>query len=397
MSKMRRALVSIVALTTAISSGLSSMAADGNLGKSTSFDFALRLFQRETEKTNKNVLISPFSAYEALSMTANGAAGETLKAMATVLGVPGTDLKELNGHNHAVLAALNSNDKVQMEIANAIYSDLKTPFKASFIELCRSVYQADAKSADFGNPATVASINTWCAKKTHGKIKKILEKLRFDEKMVLLNSVYFKGSWQDAFKSEDTKMQDFTLLTGKIKQVSMMHKSFNAGYLQGDGFQAVSIPYAGKKQMMYVFLPDKNVDIQGLRSQFTAQNWERWMGLFAGEKVNLAMPKYKVQFSTELSGALRAMGMSEAFDASSDFRNMFVHQKAAISRVLQKTYMDVNEEGTEAAAVTAVVMMAKSIRFEPKPVDFVVDRPFIVALVDEDTSEILFLGAIVDP
>lgn len=397
MNKITKSLLSAAASTVTIFAGLPTMAADSSLQQAKSTDFAFKLFQQVAKDNSKNVLVSPFSAYEALSMAANGADGSTKAAMAKALGVTAETFESLNTRNHAVLAELNSNDKVQMEIANAIYADSNTKFRSSFIDLCTNLYQAEAKTENFADPETVTKINAWCDKKTHGKIKEIISKLTPREKMVILNSVYFKGSWDKPFKAEDTKKQDFTLLSGTTKQVPMMHKSFSPGYLHGKGFQAVCIPYAGKRQVMYVFLPDPGADLAAFQGQLTPENWQQWTAAFSARKVNLAMPKYKVEFSKQLNDALIALGMGEAFGSGANFSKMFEGQPGFISRVLQKTYMDVNEEGTEAAAVTAVMMASRAMRMEPPPIDFTVDRPFVVALVDQDTSEILFLGSIVDP
>jgi serpin B len=149
--------------------------------------------------------------------------------------------------------------------------------------------------------------------------------------------------------------------------------------------------------MMYIFLPDAGADFSAFKEQFTPDNWSSWLSGFANKRVNLAIPKYKVEFKTELSASLKTMGMASAFGDKADFSKMFADQRANISRVLQKTYMDVNEEGTEAAAVTAVIMATSAMRIEEPPIDFVVDRPFVVALVDQPTGEILFMGSIVDP
>ncbi len=397
MHKIKKSLTTAVALAIAAVSGLPAMAIEANLDQTKGTDFALKLFKNSATDTSKNVLVSPFSAYEALSMAANGAAGSTREAMATTLGVTGGTMDGLNTRNNAVLKSLNANTSVRMEIANAIYADKNTRFKSSFVKLCQDLYQAEARTEDFADPDTVRKINAWCDQKTHGKIKEIISKLTPREKMVLLNSVYFKGSWDKAFKKENTQQQDFTLLSGATKKVAMMHKSFEPGYLKGKGFQATCLPYAGNNQAMYIFLPDKGSDFAVFAAKFTPDNWHEWMNGFYNTKVRLAMPKYKVEYFTVLNGALTAMGMGEAFGGRANFSEMFETQAGCISRVLQKTYMDVNEEGTEAAAVTAVIMAARAMRVESPPVEFVVDRPFVVALVDRNTNEILFLGSIVDP
>ncbi len=147
---------------------------------------------------------------------------------------------------------------------------------------------------------------------------------------------------------------------------------------------------------MFVFLPARGLEFEAFKKQFNLENWQRWMSRFRTAKVDLSMPKYKIEFATELKSALSKMGMAEAFGTRSDFSNMTANP-SSISKVLQKTYMDVNEEGTEAAAVTAVVMTSRAMHFEQPPIEFTVDRPFVVALMDRDTHEILFLGSIVEP
>jgi len=372
-------------------------AAGGGSPMVRSADFSLKLFRHEAAANSKNVLVSPFSAYDALCMTANGAAGSTLDQMARVLGTGASKMADLNDANNEVINRLNNSKQVQLEIANAIYADTHTKFQPSFIKLCQQSYLAEAKNEDFADPQTVKKINGWCDTKTHGKIKEIIQKLTPDEKMVLLNSVYFKGAWQNAFNSGKTHDHQFSLIGGTSKQVPFMNKTFDIGYLATTNLQAVRIPYKGYYQWMYIFLPDEKADFSAFKEQFTVENWSAWMESFKEQKVNLSMPKYKVEFSTELSQSLKAMGMAEAFEDKADFSKMFADRPSNISRVLQKTYMDVNEEGTEAAAVTAVVMQTKAIMLQDRSVNFVVDRPFVVALVDQPTGEILFMGSIVDP
>jgi serpin B len=182
--------------------------------------------------------------------------------------------------------------------------------------------------------------------------------------------------------------------------VKMMYQSKNLSYLKGGDFQALSIPYKGDRQFMYIFLPNKGVDLSLFQSQFTAQNWQTWKSAFSDNLVDLSLPKFTINFSEDLSDSLKTMGMAEAFDRKkADFSNMIIApNRAWISRVLQKTYMGVNEEGTEAAAVTAVIMGATCAYIPPKPaIEFKVDRPFVLVLADKETDKILFLGSIVEP
>ena len=376
-----------------LAGGQPAMAQSNDLKQSLSTDFALRLFKNEAIDLNKNVVVSPFSAYEALSMVANGAAGQTKAQIVQMLGVKGDDLKRFNDRNHAVMQSLNKNTAVRMEVANALYSDTKVPFKPTFTDLCLRVYNAEAHSENFADPGTVIKINSWCDQKTHGKIKTILDRLSPDDKLVLLNSVYFKGLWLLPFKPDSTLPRDFKLLGGGTKQVPMMYQKNEFKYLNGPGFQAVALPYLGGKQVMYVFLPTGGSDYPKFVASFTPDNWQKWMNGFEIQNVQITMPKYKVAFENKLNTTLKKMGMTDAFGGGANFSEM-CNLPVNISRVLQKTFIEVDEKGTEAAAVTAVEGECDALHAEPK---IVADHPFVVALTDRDTNEILFLGSIVDP
>lgn len=366
----------------------------------TSTNFSFKLFAQLATKSNGNVVISPFSAYAALSMALNGAAGSTCEHMARVLGVTADTIKSLNERNKAILAsAANSDNKVQLEIGNAIFSDINTPFKESFKSLCKQFYDAEIKNVSFDNPGTTDSINNWCKSKTHGKIPTIVSKLSRDEKMVILNAVYFKGTWASPFKKILTQDDEFTTLAGKQTSIKMMHQLEHLLYLDNAHFQAVAIPYKSNRQNLYVFLPNKQTKWPLFLAEFTQTNWNQWMTKFSNAQVDLSLPRFTVKFSQDLCASLKEIGMAEAFNPSqANFSNMIAPPgKAWISRVLQKTYIDVNEQGTEAAAATAVMIGAMAMYKEPPPIEFRVDRPFVLALVDNNSKEILFLGSILQP
>jgi serpin B len=317
--------------------------------------------------------------------------------MSKMLGISPQTMSALNRHNHDVLELLNIGDDVQLEIADALYADKANPLKTSFVDLCGKMYFAEAHNQDLQNPHTVDIINTWCSTKTHGKIDKIVDALDPADKLVLLNSVYFKGKWAKPFREKATVMRPFRDLSGAAPQVPMMCATLGLAYLGDQNFQAVSIPYAGRKQQMYVFLPAKRTNFAAFVGQFTRANWDDWLSRFSPMEVDLELPKFKVEFSTILNGPLQAMGMKDAFSRAADFQDMFAAGNGSINRVVQKTYMDVNEKGTEAAAVTANFSKGLSLSTTPPPITFHVDRPFVIALIDNRSGEILFLGSIVDP
>lgn len=369
-----------------------------NTQENKSTSFAMSLFNELAKDETENVLISPFSAYAALSMTLNGADGATKEQMARTLGVTADAIDALNARNQKVFAALNANQKVQLEVANAVYSDKSTPFNPEFIELCKKVYSAEAQSANFSDESTVKAINDWCSKKTHGKITEILKKLSPSEKMVLLNAIYFKGSWEKQFDKTRTSDDKFTTGTGQKLPIRMMHQNGKLFYFADSEIESLMLPYAGGKQNMFLFLPPEGMKISEVRKRFTEANWKQWMQSYRPREVNLSLPRFTIKFSGKLNDALKAIGMPDAFSESkANFKKM-IAAPIWISQVLQKTYMDVNEEGTEAAAVTAVVMITKSAMSRPESVvEFRVDRPFVLALADSESGEILFLGSIVKP
>jgi len=365
-----------------------------------STDFSLKLFGQLAKISKENVVISPFSAYAALSMALNGAAGSTSEQMAKAMGITANSINALNERNKAILASIaNSDKKVQLEIGNAIFSDISTPYKKSFISLCKQMYDAEIKNVNFKDPRTIDSINAWCNDKTHGKIPTIISKLTRDEKMVILNAVYFKGTWASPFKKVYTQDDEFTTLAGKKTSIKMMHQVERIAYFKNTRFQAVAIPYKSNRQSLYVFLPNEKTQWPLFLAEFTQTNWNQWITKFGDTKVDLSLPRFKVRFSQDLSSSLEEIGMTEAFDPRrANFSNMIAPPyKAWISRVLQKTYMDVNEEGTEAAAATAVIIATLAMRQEALPIEFRVDHPFVLALVDNNSKEILFLGSILQP
>jgi len=379
----------------------SSMANDKpQILSSASTEFSLRLFQQFAPKSDSNVVISPFSAYLALSMALNGAAGSTSQQMAKAMGLGSATIEMLNAQNNALLAKLtNTNSKIQLEIGNAIFSDNATPFRKRFLDLCQQKYDAEIKNVSFADPDTVDSINSWCKNKTRGKIPNIVSKLGRREKMVILNAVYFKGSWASPFKKALTQDDDFTTLTGGKTTIKMMNQVENLSYFQNASFQAVSVPYKSNRQSLYIFLPNKKTKWPMFLAEFTQTNWNEWLSKFSRAKVNLSLPRFNIRFSQDLSSGLEKIGMEEAFDSErANFSNMITPPaRAWISRVLQKTYIDVNEEGTEAAAATAVIMGATMAMVQEPPIEFRVDRPFVIALMDNESKEILFLGSVVKP
>ncbi len=367
--------------------------------QSAKLDLAFKLFAEESKHSKGNIVISPFSAYSALCMTMNGAAGETRTQILKVLGLADEKIEETNQRNQKMLATLACNKSIQLELSNAIYSDISNSIKNNFSDTCKTFYGAQANSIDFSAASSISTINSWCNEKTDGKIPVIIDKLSKSSKILVLDAVYFKGKLANCFEKAKTTDDRFSVLKGQTTPVKMMHRKGEISYFKDRDFQAVSLPYEGKKQSMLIFLPNKGVDFERFRTKFKSDKWMQWLSLFQAKEVNLSLPRFKVQFSADLASTLKTIGMPEAFSDKADFSNMIAAPADLhIGKVVQKIYLDVEEEGTEAAAITEVEFTPRDLFFEkPKSVEFRVDHPFVFALVDDETKEVFFIGSIDKP
>jgi serine protease inhibitor len=364
--------------------------------------FGFKLFAEVAKQdVGKNVFISPASVALALAMTYNGAVGETKQGMERALEMRGMNHLELNRAYSQLKAALESADpKVQLNIANSLWGKKGITFNPDFLQRNKQYFSAEVTTLDFGDPSAPATINSWVADKTKGKIDKIVDQIDARAILFLINAIYFKGTWAAEFDKAKTKNEQFTTVAGKPKQHPMMHQSGNYNYYEGKGFQAVSIPYGSGRVSMYIFLPAPNVSVGELQTSLTAANWEAWMKQFAKTKGEIGVPRFKVEYEIGLNDALIALGMGIAFDPDrADFTGIVKGpDRAFISRVKHKTFAEVNEEGTEAAAVTSVEMRTTSA-MQPREKTFrmIVDRPFFCAIRDNKTGTLLFMGSINDP
>lgn len=364
--------------------------------------FGLGMFRQLADaRPDANVVFSPLSAGLAVSMLANGAQGETLAGIERALAT-GLDLERLNTTNQALAQALRNED-VELRIANSLWARQGVPFLPAFMERNRRFYDAEVASLDLSSPEAAARINRWASDRTNGRITRMVEPpLSPDVVLYLMNAVYFKGRWQNEFEASATRPMPFRAAGGRTVQRPMMQRTGDYGYLRADGFQALRLPYRGGRFSMYVMLPDQGSSVAALRSQLTPDAWARWMGQFAGAReVRVVMPKYRVNVEARLNNPLQALGMGDAFSPSrARFGAMLpaeylARQNAYVSEAKQKVFIEVNEEGTEAAAVTGIEVRTTSAR--PDPVSFVVDRPFILAIRDDTTGALLFIGQINDP
>ena len=357
------------------------------------FGFKL-LTELYNQKPGTNIFISPLSISLALTMTYNGALGKTKQAMAKTLEIEGMDLGAVNRANAELREILKSADpQIELAIANSIW--LRNTFdevNPDFLDRNERFFGAEIASLDFDDPQTLETINQWVNTNTQGKIQQILGDIKKHEVMFLINAIYFKGSWKGKFDPLKTQDSVFHLIDGGEKQVPMMSHTCNYSYLWEESFRAVGLPYGEGRMSMYIFLPEPSSNLDEFLEDLNAENWENWLSGFWEElDLRLMMPRFKLEYEVLLNDALKALGMEIAFIP---FRANLegIAPLLYIEKVIHKTFLEVNEEGTEAAAVTLVGPPPAST-----PGPFIVNRPFFFAIHDNWTNTILFMGIIVEP
>lgn len=362
--------------------------------------FGLELFRKITQLSPKeNIMVSPLSVSLALGMAYNGANGDTKTEMEQAMKLNGLTPEQINQSYKMLVEALQSLDEdVIFEIANAIFYMNGFNIKQNFLDLNHTYYDAEVDDLDFSSPSALETINGWVAEKTHDKISRIIDNLSPDDRMVLLNAIYFYGTWTTRFDEEGTKMKDFTIADGTVKEVATMSKEDKLPYTTNDLFSAIQIPYGDGQYNMTVMLPQEGKTPADVIDELDNDNWKNWAGDFEEQgHVVVNLPRFKFGFDTGLNQALKEMGMIKAFSQTAADFSGISDQYLYISSAIHKTYIDVNETGTEAAAVTALVFTTTSSGNEPPKIYFSVDRPFVFAITEKDTNAILFIGEVKNP
>jgi serpin B len=321
--------------------------------------------------------------------------------MASVLGFAGVSLDRVNGADSALIARTNEEIKgVELSVANSLWARRGIDFNRDFLARNARAYGARIESLDFSSPQAASRINAWVAEKTKDKIREIVDQVDPSSVMFLVNAVYFKGSWSKAFDKAETRDDTFYVEGTSPQTRPLMRQSGEYRYMKGDGFQAVSLPYGEGRLSMYVFLPDERTGLADFEKGLSALSWNAWMNGFDRRSGRIAMPRFRIECAMKLKAALTGLGMGVAFDgAKADFSGMVVRPgaNAYIYDVVHKTFIDVNEEGTEAAAATSVEMRLTSVAMPQSPFEMIVDHPFFFVIRDNETGLILFMGSIVNP
>ncbi len=366
--------------------------------------FAFDLYSQVAEGDG-NLFFSPFSISTALAMTYAGARGNTGAQMAQTLHFSLSQERLHPGYSVLMqeLQAEPAQSGFELSVANALWGQSGYEFHKEFIDITRDHYDAGFKEADFVKNTEQArgTINRWVEEKTRDKIKELIKPgiLTDLTRLVLTNAIYFKGKWMAQFNEERTRPEPFELMSGEKIEVPVMSQTREFNYSENETAQVLEMPYEGNKLSMVVLLPKGKKSLKELEGLLKTENFNHWVSALQKQEVIVSLPKFKMTSEFFLNEALKALGMTDAFDAASaDFSGMAPDPVGLyISHVVHKAFVDVNEEGTEAAAATAVVMQKVMAALpKPKPV-FRADHPFIFIIRDKSSDSILFIGRVMDP
>lgn len=361
-------------------------------GNSFGLDLVRQVAARDTRP---NIVLSPLSASMALGMALNGADGTTFDAMSSTLGFGGLGQTEINESYRTLLELLTGLDpEVRFDIANSVWANEDVPFHTAFLQAVREAFEATVESRDFADAATLQAINDWVKTNTGGLIEKILDRLDPNMAAVLINAIYFDGAWTTRFDAAKTTRSTFTREDGSSVQVDMMNLS-GATFPFGGGsdYTAVELPYGGQAFSMVVVVPHGNTTARRFLEGLDAARWQSILqGLSSRELDQVSLPRFELAYDNYLNDALIALGMGPAFSPGADFTRMSPRgDQICIDYVRQKTFIDVDERGTKAAAVTAVGMREVSFT------GLIADRPFVFAIRERLSDTLLFVGLVGDP
>ncbi len=419
-----KAIKRILILLAAIMASANSLAMDNqtakeNMNKKIIVDgnnkFALELFAK-LQSTKGNLFFSPYSISTALAMAHAGARNETESQMAGVLHFPVSLNRRIDSSSKFLLdrqqfalsfgnIIKDLNDRGQkggytLTVANALWGQKGYGFLEEFLKLIESSYDGRLNEVDFVKAAETAreTINTWVEKKTNGKIRNLISQGVLDSmtRLVLTNAIYFKGNWARQFEEKRTKDAPFTLAGGQKIDVATMYKKAEFGYMETDTFQTLELPYVDEELSMVILLPKQFDALDEFEKTLTPENLMQWLAKIHKCEVVVFVPKFKMTSQFSLASVLKSMGMKDAFSSDADFSGINGKRDLFISAVIHKAYVEVNEEGTEAAAATGVVMRLTSIGPAPIPV-FRADHPFLFLIRDNLSGSILFIGRVANP
>lgn len=362
------------------------------IGGTNAFAFGLLRAIADSVPTDRNVFISPLSVSMALGMTMNGTDGETQAQLRSALGFGTLPLDSANRAYRTLIDLLLGIDRgVDFRVANSVWQS-GYPIRPEFVARVRESFDAEARTLDFASPSAVTTINDWARERTNGKIPKIVESISASEILFLVNAIYFKGSWRSRFDVARTSPAPFTTRAGSRVSVATMRQKHHFAYARRDGYQALDLPYGRGAFTMTVLLPDSGTTVDAMLARLTPEEWRAVSAFPDTTEVEVELPKFTLGDGYELEPYLKRLGIRDAFDANvADFTPLSpASDGLQISRVIHKTFVDVHEEGTEAAAVTAVGIELVCVCSRR----FAVDRPFAFVIRERFSGAILFMGRI---
>ena len=365
--------------------------------------FAFNIFKEVSAFSGPNTFFSPLSLNMALGMLYNGTSGETRAEMVRALGMTGFTDTEINEYYQRISQALlNVDPRTEIGIANSIWYRNGLSVKQPFIDVNKKYFDAKVEALDFSKPNAADIINKWCADKTKDRIKEIIAKpIPDDIVMYLINALYFKSKWKFEFKKSDTKQADFTKADNQKKKVNMMEQTATLPYYADEHLQCVEMPYGNEAFSMVAILPADNKDIDYLIDYLDYAKWQNIVDRMYQQKVWLKFPRFKIECELPLNEPVKNIGMAQMFDRyRADLTNIANVSGANlfVSFIKQKTFVEVNEAGTEAAAVTVIGIGVTSIGPDPStPVPFFANRPFLYLIKEKSTGVILFIGRMDEP
>lgn len=362
-------------------------------------EFGIELFTKVAQVVDKNVMLSPLSASAALTMLLNGCAGDTYDQLRATLNYPETmTISEINEVYKSLVAQLLTVDpKVKLALANAIFYRYGFSVKNTFLSTMDSDFDAEIAGLDFSLPSSLATINKWASDNTNGKIPKVLDEISGDAVMFIMNALYFKGDWSYQFDKDLTSARAFYIDGLNSVDVSTMKGDVGSKVTTGEGYRAIELPYGQTNYAMDVIVP------AGTLADFTAsldaEKWNTVTSAFDGQEkygeLTVFMPKFKFSYEKFLNDQLQSMGMVDAFVPYVANLSGISDASIFVSFVKQNTFVEVDEKGTEAAAVTTIGVNTTS--YPPQPQIFVVDKPFVFAIRERTTNTLLFIGQVVNP
>ncbi len=360
--------------------------------------FGMNLFRAiNSNAVETNLMISPLSVSMALGMTLNGARGATQDAMGQTLGFTGMTNDQINTTYAELIDGLTNLDPtVQMQIANSIWYSPILQVEQDFKDVNTTYFNAQIRSLNFSAPGAAGIINGWVSDATHGKIPTIVpDPIPDSILMYLINAVYFKGSWTHQFDPANTHGGTFHLSNGSTVPCEMMSTKDTVSHSISGELTVVDLPYGMAGFSMTILLPPQGISVDQFIADLSAEKVAAWTTSLSTSEVKLYMPKFKLTYKETLNGVLKQLGMGIAFSDAADFTGIDKRGNLAISEVLHKTFIQVDEEGTEAAAVTSVGVGATAIG--PGIPTIMLDRPFVYIIREQASGTILFIGKLAQP